>query len=99
MNYLIQQRMWQKGRKMNHLKKYIFNILISLDQLVNVLLLGDPDETISSRLGKWLADGKGTWRGLVAHPICQFLRLFDHNHCMKSVESDEGNDALIRGLK
>ena len=84
---------------MNHLKKYIFNILISLDQLVNVLLLGDPDETISSRLGKWLTDGKGTWRELVAYPICQFLWLFDYNHCTKSIESDEGGDALVRNLE
>lgn len=34
------------------LKKYLYNILISLDQLGNTILGGDPDETISSRLGK-----------------------------------------------
>jgi hypothetical protein len=32
------------------MKKYFLNILISLDQLVNTLLGGSPDETISSRL-------------------------------------------------
>ena len=32
--------------------KYFLNILISLDQMGNTLLGGDPDETISSRLGK-----------------------------------------------
>lgn len=34
------------------MKKYFYNILIGIDQLVNAILGGDPDETISSRLGK-----------------------------------------------
>lgn len=37
------------------MKKYLYNILIGIDQLVNALLGGDPDETISSRLGKHIA--------------------------------------------
>lgn len=36
-------------------KKYIYNILIGIDQLCNAILGGDPDETISSRLGKHVA--------------------------------------------
>jgi len=32
--------------------KYLLNILISIDQLGNTFAGGDPDETISSRLGK-----------------------------------------------
>ena len=31
------------------LKKYLFNILISIDQMVNTILGGSPDECISSR--------------------------------------------------
>lgn len=34
------------------MKKYLYNILIGIDQLANAILGGDPDETISSRLGK-----------------------------------------------
>lgn len=36
-------------------KKYIWNLLISIDQLCNTILGGDPDETMSSRMGKHLA--------------------------------------------
>ena len=32
--------------------KYFLNVLIGVDQLGNTILGGDPDETISSRLGK-----------------------------------------------
>lgn len=31
------------------LKQYILNLLIAFDQFINVLFLGQPDETISSR--------------------------------------------------
>lgn len=33
-------------------KRYIWNLLIAIDQLFNALLFGDPDETLSSRMGK-----------------------------------------------
>ncbi len=32
--------------------RWFVNILISIDQLGNSLLMGDPDETISARLGR-----------------------------------------------
>lgn len=31
-------------------KSYLFNVLIGIDQLVNTLIGGKPDETISSRV-------------------------------------------------
>jgi hypothetical protein len=36
------------------MKLYFWRILISLDQLMNVLLGGNEDETMSSRMGKKL---------------------------------------------
>ena len=36
---------------------YFKNVLIGIDQLVNALLGGDPDETVSSRVGKAAAAG------------------------------------------
>ena len=33
--------------------KYVWNILIAIDQFFNALFGGDPDETISSRAGKY----------------------------------------------
>lgn len=35
-------------------KQYIWNVLVALDQLGNALTFGDPQETISSRMGKHL---------------------------------------------
>ena len=67
--------------------KYIWNILIAVDQLANVLLLGDPDETISSRMGKYAVKG----RGWIPCQLCKLLNLFHKDHCIKSIEVDEGN--------
>lgn len=39
------------------MKRYIWNLLISIDQLVNTITGGDPDETISSRCGKKARQG------------------------------------------
>ncbi len=72
------------------IKKYLWNILISIDQFVNTLFGGDPDETISSRLGKIYT--KSTF----AYYVCKFLSIFDKRHCQKSIESDEGDDAIIK---
>lgn len=40
---------------------YTFNILISLDQLANTLLAGQPDETLSSRAWRAERDGQRYW--------------------------------------
>ena len=34
------------------LLRIIYNLFLALDQLLNTLLLGHPDETLSSRLGR-----------------------------------------------
>jgi hypothetical protein len=68
--------------------EYLKNLLIALDQLANAVLGGDPDETISSRLGK-ASDPLGVWaRGVVDG-------IFGKDHCDKSVEKDEGNKGFF----
>lgn len=74
-----------------NLGKWTFNILVSLDQFGNTLFGGDPDETISSRSAK--ANQKGKWWG---RAMCRFLDVFDKGHCAKSVEHDEGKNAVIK---
>ena len=75
------------------IKKYVYNLLISIDQLFNTILLGDPDETISSRMGKWVKrDG---WRRDVAKPIAWFLDKLDKNHCEDAIEKNEGTRDLL----
>jgi hypothetical protein len=67
------------------MKRYIWNLLISLDQLLNTLINGDPDETISSRMGKRAREGDQ-----LGKLVCRVLNIFDKNHCEKSIEEDEG---------
>jgi hypothetical protein len=69
---------------------YFRNVFVGLDQLVNALLLGDPDETLSSRMGKAIAER----RCLLCRVICVFLDLFESDHCRRTIEPDEGKDSL-----
>jgi hypothetical protein len=73
------------------MKKYIWNVLVSLDQLGNTLIGGDPDETISSRLAK--LNHKGNKVGIIG---CKILNLFQEGHCEKSLEKDEGKDQVFK---
>lgn len=62
-------------------KQYIINILVALDQFINVLFLGQPDETISSR----------AWRCKDANSFWKFMRklidtvfFWQKDHCYYS---------------
>lgn len=72
------------------MKKYIWNLLISIDQFFNAVFGGDPDETISSRMGKRAR--KGDKLGIM---VCRVLNFFDKGHCEKSIESDEGKNRSL----
>lgn len=68
-------------------KGYLRRQLIALDQAFNVLTNGDPDETLSSRLGRDKASGSG-----FADAACGVLDVLEEDHCEKSIEADaEGN--------
>lgn len=71
------------------IKRYIYNILISLDQFGNVLADGDPDETISSRVGK---NPKVSFLSKGLHKLLNWL---EPEHCEKSIEIDEGKDNVF----
>lgn len=68
--------------------RYFLNVLIAIDQLLNALLAGDPDETISSRMGKYVARG----RGFIPCVLCKLLDIIfrEKDHCKNSIETDEG---------
>lgn len=68
------------------MKRYIINILIAIDQFLNTVMGGDPDETISSRMGKHVAKKDSPFCNL----ICKLLNYVDPNHCTKSIEKDRG---------
>lgn len=80
--------------------EYAHNVLLAIDQYGNAVLGGDPDETISSRLGKWLtANRASTWDDVrygVAAVVCAILDLFDPNHCLSNIDLTTGGRAVVR---
>ena len=68
--------------------RYFWNILIAIDQLGNAILGGDPDETISSRMGKMIRNKTAT---PLEHGLCDVLDVIDKDHCEESIEEDEGS--------
>lgn len=73
---------------------YLWNILVALDQLLNALLGGDPDMTISGRAGRAIEEG----RCALCRALCWLLDYVDANHCARAAakERDEGADQLWR---
>lgn len=69
------------------MKRYFWNVAIAIDQFFNALTNGDPDETISSRMGKKLAKHE---QCPFCNWVCKILNKIDKNHCQKSIEKDEG---------
>lgn len=65
---------------MNHAKQ----ILIAADQLMNTILGGWADETLSSRCWRWSVSGRRDW----PRKIVDALLFFDKDHCRESFESE-----------
>lgn len=78
---------------------YIRNILYAVircaDIICNAILLGDPRETISSRMGKYVAKK----RGFIPCKICALLNKIDPNHCISSIDDDVGDLAINFQIK
>lgn len=69
------------------MRHYALQVLIALDQLVNALLGGWADETLSSRA--WRMEVKGRPWGRVMRPLIDVLAWpFEHDHCRLSFESE-----------
>ena len=63
------------------LKQYIINLLVAFDQFINVLFLGQPDETISSRAWR-CKDVSSFWK--VMRKFIDLLFFFQPQHCFKA---------------
>ena len=79
------------------MKKYLINLCIGFDQLCNAIICGDPDETISSRIGKIKRsyDGVIPWYRPMLKIIEYSLDKIDPNHSIKAIEEDEGKDSIL----
>jgi hypothetical protein len=72
--------------------QFIYNLGLAVDQFANVLLLGDPDESLSGRLGRAMLSGRPKW----FVPTCAklndalwLLLMGEKNHCLNAVEHEE----------
>lgn len=69
------------------MRHHALQILIAMDQLVNALLGGWADETLSSRA--WRTEAKGRLWGRMLRPVIDTLALpFERGHCRASFESE-----------
>jgi hypothetical protein len=66
--------------------KYFRNVLIGIDQLINTITGGSPDETLSSRVYRYRDDSKIAWF------TWKFLNWIEENHCENSLEPDDHHD-------
>ena len=72
----------------NRVLFYIVRVLVGFDQLLNCILGGAPDHTISGRVGyQSLVTEKWYWVGLES--VINFLWFWAPNHCANSIEWDE----------
>lgn len=66
--------------------EYLLKILISIDQLVNAILLGDPDETLSARAHRMRVKGQRYWGWTAGFINKIFFKQEDH--CRDAFESE-----------
>lgn len=73
--------------------QYLWQVGVVLSQLVSTILGGDPDETLSSRFGK--AEQAGVW--WATKIVCPLFdaSMMEKDHCLKSIEPDEGRRELV----
>lgn len=59
-------------------------LFVAVDQLINTLFMGWPDETISSRSWRWHVSGKRSW----PKQLIEWIFFWEKNHCQESFESE-----------
>lgn len=63
---------------------YIHNFLIAVDQLINTIFFGWPDETMSSRAYRWHKDDVRHW----PYKVINALFFWQNDHCRSSYENE-----------
>lgn len=65
---------------------WVLNLAIAFDQFLNAILLGAPDETLSSRA--YRADRDGKVFGRIFRPTIDLLFFWQDRHCYRSYQSE-----------
>ena len=66
---------------------YLQKDAVGFDQFVNVLLDGDPDETISSRMARWATEDRGL-KHAIGTAVSKGLDLIQPDHGAKAEAGD-----------
>ena len=74
---------------------YWKKVFIAVDQLVNAVLAGWPDETMSSRAWRWEQDGVRAW----PRRLIDRLFFWEQNHCLESYQSERESRQLPPELR
>jgi len=69
------------------LKSYLWNILVALDQMLNTLLSGCPDETFSARTHRKAEAGQWFWVAL--RRVINQAFFWEDDHCRLSFENEK----------
>ncbi len=74
--------------------RWVKNVLLAISQLGNAVTGGDPDMSLSGRMGRAIGQG----RCVLCRPVCALLHLIERDHCAKAAanEADEGVDEVLR---
>ena len=71
------------------IKKFLYNYLLAFDQFTNTLLLGHPDETISSRLGRTKGRERYKWVKYLRMIVNLLFLPIEKDHCENAVHQYE----------
>ena len=74
---------------------YWKKVFIAVDKLVNAVLAGWPDETMSSRAWRWEQDGVRAW----PRRLIDRLFFWEPNHCRESYQSEREGRQLPPELR
>ena len=69
--------------------EYLFSVLVAVDQLANAMTGGNPDMTISARIGQF-SQRSAYWRNLERLVDWAFLPVEGPNHCWRAMVSEVG---------
>lgn len=71
---------------------YFYRLLIAVDQLLNTIFNGYPDETLSARA--YREEQQGLLLGKIFRPLIDLVFFFEPDHCKSSFESELADNQL-----